>query len=67
MSDRYRFTILGCGSSPGVPRPNGDWGACNPNNPKNKRYRSSLLVERIHKSGKKQRSLLILVQIFDHK
>ncbi|KEC55092.1 MBL fold metallo-hydrolase [Bartonella koehlerae] len=53
MSDRYRFTILGCGSSPGVPRPNGDWGACDPNNFKNKRYRSSLLVERIHKSGKK--------------
>ncbi|WP_019223326.1 MBL fold metallo-hydrolase [Bartonella rattaustraliani] len=53
MCDRYRFTILGCGSSPGVPRPNGDWGACNPNNPKNKRYRSSLLVERIHDSDKK--------------
>ncbi|UNE53420.1 MBL fold metallo-hydrolase [Bartonella machadoae] len=53
MFDKYRFTILGCGSSPGVPRANGDWGACDPNNPKNKRYRSSLLVERIHKSGKK--------------
>ncbi|CAF26099.1 MBL fold metallo-hydrolase [Bartonella quintana] len=53
MFDRYRFTILGCGSSPGVPRPNGDWGACDPNNPKNKRYRSSLLVERIQASGKK--------------
>ncbi|WP_336279277.1 MBL fold metallo-hydrolase [Bartonella sp. CB175] len=53
MLDRYRFTILGCGSSPGVPRPNGDWGACDPNNSKNKRYRSSLLVERINKSGKK--------------
>ncbi|WP_332065564.1 MBL fold metallo-hydrolase [Bartonella sp. CB189] len=53
MFDRYRFTILGCGSSPGVPRPNGDWGACNPNNFKNKRYRSSLLIERINKSGKK--------------
>ncbi|WP_074380677.1 MBL fold metallo-hydrolase [Bartonella doshiae] len=53
MFDRYRFTILGCGSSPGVPRPNGDWGACDPNNSKNKRYRSSLLVERIHASEKK--------------
>lgn len=52
MCDQYRFTILGCGSSPGVPRPNGDWGACDPNNPKNKRYRSSLLVERIKPSGK---------------
>ncbi|WP_332060856.1 MBL fold metallo-hydrolase [Bartonella sp. CB74] len=53
MFDRYRFTILGCGPSPGVPRPNGDWGACDPNNSKNKRYRSSLLVERIHQSEKK--------------
>ncbi|KEG19689.1 MBL fold metallo-hydrolase [Bartonella bacilliformis] len=53
MSDCYRFTILGCGSSPGVPRPNGFWGACDPNNPKNKRYRTSLLVERIQKSGLK--------------
>ncbi|AQX30683.1 MBL fold metallo-hydrolase [Bartonella schoenbuchensis] len=53
MFDCYRFTILGCGSSPGVPRPNGYWGACDANNPKNKRYRTSLLVERIDKSGKK--------------
>ncbi|EJF90204.1 MBL fold metallo-hydrolase [Bartonella melophagi] len=53
MFDCYRFTILGCGSSPGVPRPNGYWGACDPNNPKNKRYRTSLLIERIDKSGKK--------------
>ncbi len=67
MSDRYQFTILGCGPSPGVPRPNGDWGACDPNNPKNERYRSSLLVERIKPSGKKQQWLLTLVQILDHK
>lgn len=53
MCDRYRFTVLGCGSSLGVPRPNGYWGACNPNQPKNKRYRSSLLIERIHSLKKK--------------
>jgi phosphoribosyl 1,2-cyclic phosphate phosphodiesterase len=41
-----RFTILGCGSSPGVPRPNGDWGACDPDEPRNKRLRTSLLVQR---------------------
>ena len=40
------FTILGCGSSGGVPRPALGWGACDPNNPKNRRRRSSLLVER---------------------
>jgi phosphoribosyl 1,2-cyclic phosphate phosphodiesterase len=43
----YRFTILGCGSSPGVPRIGGDWGACDPSDPKNRRRRCSLLVQRI--------------------
>jgi phosphoribosyl 1,2-cyclic phosphate phosphodiesterase len=41
-----RFTILGCGSSMGVPRPALGWGACDPNNPKNRRRRTSLLVEK---------------------
>jgi phosphoribosyl 1,2-cyclic phosphate phosphodiesterase len=40
------FTILGCGSSGGVPRPGTGWGACDPNNPKNRRRRCALLVER---------------------
>jgi phosphoribosyl 1,2-cyclic phosphate phosphodiesterase len=40
------FTILGCGSSGGVPRADGDWGACDPQNPKNLRSRCSLLVRR---------------------
>ena len=40
------FTILGCGSSAGVPRLGGGWGACDPANPKNRRRRCSLLVER---------------------
>lgn len=46
-----RFTILGCASSPGVPRITGDWGACNPQNPKNRRMRASLLVEQIGENG----------------
>lgn len=41
-----RFTILGCGSSGGVPRLGGHWGDCDPNNPRNARRRCSLLVER---------------------
>ncbi len=40
-----RVTILGCGSSGGVPRVGGDWGACDPKNPKNRRRRCSLLLE----------------------
>ena len=46
-----RFTILGCGSSGGVPRVGGEWGACDPANPKNRRRRCSLLVERVGPSG----------------
>ena len=45
------LTILGCGSSAGVPRPALGWGACDPNNPKNRRRRCSLLVERTGAHG----------------
>jgi phosphoribosyl 1,2-cyclic phosphate phosphodiesterase len=45
MSDTLKFTILGCGSSGGVPRIGGHWGACDPDNPKNRRRRCSLLIE----------------------
>jgi phosphoribosyl 1,2-cyclic phosphate phosphodiesterase len=45
------LTILGCGSSAGVPRPALGWGACDPANPKNRRRRCSLLVERTSESG----------------
>ncbi|MCB1425348.1 MAG: MBL fold metallo-hydrolase [Zhengella sp.] len=51
MADTLRFTILGCGSSPGVPRISGDWGACDPHNPRNRRTRASALVERIGANG----------------
>tara|TARA_Y100000589_G_scaffold195499_1_gene184824 strand:+ start:450 stop:1253 length:804 start_codon:yes stop_codon:yes gene_type:complete len=50
--DRLRFTILGCGSSGGVPRLGGNWGECDPRNPKNIRQRCSLLVERENRNGK---------------
>ena len=40
------LTILGCGSSAGVPRPALGWGACDPNNPRNRRRRCSLMAER---------------------
>ena len=51
MSDRLTFTLLGCGSSGGVPRLGGHWGACDPDNPKNRRQRCSLLVERHGENG----------------
>ena len=40
-----RFTVLGCGTSAGVPRIGNDWGSCDPANPKNRRTRVSLLVQ----------------------
>ena len=40
------LTILGCGSSGGVPRVAQGWGACDPKNPRNRRRRCSALVER---------------------
>ncbi len=46
------LTIMGCGSSAGVPRPALGWGKCDPTNPKNRRRRCSLLVERTAEHGK---------------
>jgi phosphoribosyl 1,2-cyclic phosphate phosphodiesterase len=46
-----RLTILGCGSSGGVPRVGQGWGACDPSNPKNRRRRCSALIERRSGSG----------------
>ncbi len=50
------ITILGCGSSSGVPRLGGpdlagDWGACDPQNPKNRRSRCSVLAQRRTEAG----------------
>ncbi len=52
------FTILGCGSSMGVPRVALGWGQCDPNNPKNRRRRCSLLVERANAQGHRTRVLV---------
>jgi len=40
-----RLTVLGCGTSSGVPRIGNDWGACDPAEPRNRRRRASVLVE----------------------
>lgn len=53
MSDSYtlRLTLLGTGSSGGVPRVSNDWGNCDPQEPRNRRRRCSALVERIAPDG----------------
>ncbi|MBQ2259908.1 MAG: MBL fold metallo-hydrolase [Loktanella sp.] len=57
MSDTISFTILGCGSSGGVPRLGGHWGACDPTNPRNQRRRCSMLITR--QSGDQMTRVLI--------
>lgn len=44
-AERIIATVMGCGSSGGVPRIGGHWGVCDPANPKNRRRRCSLLIE----------------------
>jgi phosphoribosyl 1,2-cyclic phosphate phosphodiesterase len=46
-----KATILGCGTSGGVPRIGNEWGACDPANPKNRRRRCALLVEKAGADG----------------
>jgi phosphoribosyl 1,2-cyclic phosphate phosphodiesterase len=41
-----KITVLGCGNSTGVPLLGPIWGDCDPNEPKNRRLRPSILVER---------------------
>lgn len=54
----YAFTLLGTGSSGGVPRINGDWGDCDPNEPKNARTRCCALIERFGTDGGVTRCLI---------
>src|SRR6185312_598312 len=43
---KLEVTILGCGSSGGVPRADGAWGVCDPHEPKNRRSRCSMMIRR---------------------
>ena len=58
MPATLTFCILGCGASPGVPRIGGDWGQCDPANPKNRRRRTALLVTRDDGHGNLTRVLV---------
>ncbi|MBI1359578.1 MAG: MBL fold metallo-hydrolase [Alphaproteobacteria bacterium] len=59
MTARLVARILGCGSSGGVPRVGGDWGACDPAEPKNRRTRCSLLLSLYGASGGEPTTVLI--------
>jgi phosphoribosyl 1,2-cyclic phosphate phosphodiesterase len=59
MSGVLEFTILGSGSSGGVPRADGDWGDCDPANPKNLRSRCSMLVRRRGEGAERETTVLV--------
>jgi phosphoribosyl 1,2-cyclic phosphate phosphodiesterase len=45
MAQGLKITVLGCGTSGGVPQIGGNWGVCDPQNPKNRRRRPSILIQ----------------------
>src|SRR5262245_49339725 len=47
MNGALEITVLGCGSSGGVPRADGNWGLCDPADPRNRRTRCSMLARRV--------------------
>jgi len=59
MSGAMDYVILGCGSSGGVPRADGEWGACDPSNPKNARTRCSFLARRRSDQGPERETTII--------
>lgn len=60
MSGALEFVILGSGSSGGVPRADGVWGACDPAEPKNRRSRCSLLVRRPSGQGPEHETTVLV-------
>jgi len=56
---KMRATILGSGSSGGVPRIGGHWGACDPKEPRNRRRRCSLLVEQWDQDPTQKTTVLV--------
>lgn len=62
MSATLRVTLLGCGSSGGVPRATGEWGACDPNEPRNRRSRCGLLLQKwAGDAGAVERATTVLI------
>jgi phosphoribosyl 1,2-cyclic phosphate phosphodiesterase len=59
MTGALEFTILGCGSSAGVPRADGNWGVCDPDEPRNRRSRCSMLVRRRGEDAEQETTVLV--------
>jgi phosphoribosyl 1,2-cyclic phosphate phosphodiesterase len=59
MTGVLELTILGCGSSGGVPRADGEWGACDPHERRNMRTRCSMLVRRKGAGAENETTVLV--------
>lgn len=60
ITRKLKITLLGTGSSGGVPRVGGDWGACDPTEPKNRRRRCSALVETWDSRSPEQKTIVLI-------
>jgi len=60
VSGALEYVILGCGSSGGVPRADGNWGACDPSNPRNLRTRCSMMVRRRSDLGPEHETTVLI-------
>ena len=60
MTATLEVVILGSGSSGGVPRADGHWGACDPSNPLNRRSRCSLMVRRRSGEGPDRQTTVVV-------
>ncbi len=59
MSGMLEITILGSGSSGGVPRADGAWGVCDPAEPKNRRSRCALMARRRGQGAERETTVLV--------
>lgn len=59
MTGELEITILGSGSSGGVPRADGEWGACDPDEPRNRRSRCSMLVRRLGGGAENETTVIV--------
>jgi len=60
VSEDLEVVVLGCGSSGGVPRADGAWGACDPADPRNRRSRCSLMARRVGPGGPEHWTTLVV-------
>jgi phosphoribosyl 1,2-cyclic phosphate phosphodiesterase len=60
MSGLLEVTILGCGSSGGVPRADGNWGVCDPADPRNRRSRCSMMLRLTSEEGPERWTTIVV-------